>query len=264
VPLTTGIAAIVVLARQHRLSFLRLTRSRDWFSELRTFGGAFVTFTMVNTLSIIVARALLLRTVGAFEVGLYQAAWAFSTQVYFPLWAFLLTRELPRLSRVASDGEIQTSFVGLVKLGSLGAGAVGMVAAVTGGWLLPYLFSPAFAAAAPAVPIQIFGDFVRATSWLVQIVLLARGYLAPVVIIEALTAAAFVGASAFLAPAYGATGVAGAYLFARCIGTPLAYVFAEARTNFRLSRGAWRVLAASTLAVCVFSVVAAYQAWTHD
>lgn len=78
-------------------------------------------------------------------------------------------------------------------------------------WLVPPLFGPDLASAARVAPWQCLGDFCRAAGALIGLPLLARGRLAPLVVVQAVWLLVLALGTQVLAPALGGAGYGGLY-----------------------------------------------------
>ncbi len=182
-----------------------LGRNLIWL--LVSFGSASLVHGAFEMGAQLVLRRSLIAILGESQTGVFQASLTVSAQTG-ALFTLLIGATLfPTLSRCRSVQEICDEVEQSLRL------TLSLLMPILLGTILardliaPVLFSPAFSAVSPIIPIQALGDFFRIATWPLSYVMLARGrvktHLAVAVVLNVLLA---------WAPAFGASrfGVAGA------------------------------------------------------
>ena len=152
-------------------------------------------------------RAHLLATFGPARTDSWQAVARLSDQYSMVFGAVAAAVFYPRLAALSPRPAEARAFVGrtLAQVAPLLAAALALLY-LGRGWLLPLLFSPRLAAAAPLLLPQLLGDWARLLSWLVLYQLLARAQTGRYVAVQAVSAVVYVGFLVLLLPRLGLAG----------------------------------------------------------
>lgn len=175
------------------------------------YGGIMLAGGIAMWAAVFAVRTFGIHYLGEHENGLYQVAYGLSSQytTIFMLWmgAFVF----PRLA-----AEPDSSQVSQLLNSALRANLLIMVPALVlvigfRHELITIFYSGAFAAAAPLIVWQVFGDFARVVGWSFGISLFARGRTGTHLLGIVAQSAAWVVASVLLIPVYGTAGIAAGY-----------------------------------------------------
>lgn len=232
---------------------------RAEFRALLGAGAAFLVAGVGTTLAQLVARALVQHHLGAVAVGQFQASWMISiVYVGFVLQAMgadyypRLTKAIGRPANahrlINEQSEVALLLSAPVLLGTLGAAP----------WIIPLLYSDAFAPAAEILRWQILADVFKIASWPLSYVLLARGDARTYMVAELAASAVLIGALVALLPTLGLPASGIAVLIAYALYLPALLVIVLLRTGYRWSRPVARlffaVLAAALVTIALARV----------
>ena len=152
-------------------------------------------------------RAHLLAQFGPARTDLWQAVVKLSDNYSMVFGAVAAAVFFPRLAALAPRPAEFRAFVRATLARVAPLLAVGLALLYLGrGWLLPLLFSPRLAAAAPLLLPQLLGDWAKLLSWLVLYQLLARAQTGRYIAVQAVSAAVYVGLLVLLLPRLGLAG----------------------------------------------------------
>jgi O-antigen/teichoic acid export membrane protein len=175
------------------------------------YGGIMLAGGVAMWAALFAVRTFGIHHLGEHENGLYQVAYGLSSQyaTLFMMWmgAFVF----PRLA-----AEPDSSQVSQLLNAALRANLLIMVPglALVLGFrheLITVFYSGSFAAAAPLIVWQVFGDFARVVGWSFGISLFARGRTGTHLLGIVAQSAAWVVASVLLIPLFGIVGIAAGY-----------------------------------------------------
>jgi O-antigen/teichoic acid export membrane protein len=125
--------------------------------------------------SLLLVRTIGIHVLGPFQNGIYQVVNGISAQYMAVFIAWMSAYVFPRVVAEKDPGRTQTMLNSVHRANLLIMGS-GMVATVALRELaVRLLYSPAFLAAAPILPIQVLGDYARVIGWSFGICLFARG-----------------------------------------------------------------------------------------
>jgi O-antigen/teichoic acid export membrane protein len=186
-----GASAAVTIASVLQFSFFgfvlwRAFRKRQWplssvhFSRatmrpLLQFGGVLLIAGMGAWGSLLVVRTIGIHTLGELQNGIYQVVNGVSAQYMAVFIVWMAAYVFPRVVAEKDPTRMQTMLNSVLRANLLIMGS-GMVAVVALRELVVrLLYSPAFLAAAPVLPIQVLGDYGRVIGWSFGIWLFAHG-----------------------------------------------------------------------------------------
>lgn len=228
----------------------------QWSAMLR-FGVALTLAATAVTSGQLAARVVIQRVLGEEAVGHFQASWLVSvTYIGFVLQA-MGTDFFPRITaaigdRIAANAlvneqtEVALLLAAPVLLGSLGAAP----------WIVPLLYSHAFAPAVAVLQWQVLGDVLKIASWPLGFLILASGASRAYMVSEIVAILVLLAVLCLMLPAVGleASGLAVVAMYLAYL--PCVYVIARARTGFgwsRLNIGLLAALGSSALATLAVS-----------
>jgi PST family polysaccharide transporter len=164
----------------------RALRARNWswriahFSRstarpLLGYGGVLLVAGAGAWGSLLVVRTVGIHSLGQEQNGIYQVVNGISAQYMGVFIVWMAAYVFPRIVAETDDGRTQTMLNSVLRANLLIMGT-GMAATIAlREFAVRLLYSPAFLAAAPILPIQVLGDFGRVIGWSFGIALFARG-----------------------------------------------------------------------------------------
>jgi O-antigen/teichoic acid export membrane protein len=176
-------------------------------AQLLRFGGIIMASAVVSWASVLAVRTLTLHTLGPHANGLYQVVFGLSSQYVTVFMVWMGAYVFPRLV-----SERQSARLGSLLNSGLRANLAIMVPimVVSIAWrdpLIRIFYSPAFAAAAPLIPLQVFGDYLRIVGWSFAVCLFAVGHSRSHLAVIASQAVVWVAVAALLVPLWGLNAV---------------------------------------------------------
>lgn len=234
-----------------RVAIERVELKAEW-STMLGLGIALTFAAAVVTAGHLAARMLIQRELGAAAVGYFQASWLVSvTYIGFVLQA-MGTDFYPRITAAIHDPAAANTMVNeQTEVALLLAAPVMLGAMGAAPWIVPLLYSHAFAPAVAVLQWQVLGDVLKVASWPLGFLLLASGAGRAYMIGELLAVAVLLAALALLLPLVGlqagGLAVTAMYLFY----LPCVYAVARVRTGFR-----WSALNLALLAALAGAAIA--------
>jgi len=221
-------------ARRYRLGGLRFSRSRA--SILLSYGNIMLIGGIAMLGSVLVVRTLAIRELGEFQNGLYQVAYALSSQYMAVYMAWMAGYAFPRIATLLDARHIgaQLNFGLETNLYLVVPLFVGIVALREP--LIAILFSPAFVSATPLIPPQVFGDYLKVLGWSFGVSLFARGHPRAHLLAVLAQAAAWVAITLVFLRPIGLAAVVLGYAGSCVLWPALMYPMARHWFGVRLSR----------------------------
>lgn len=225
--LTTSLVQVAVFGvgvwgayAQRRWGFEHASFDKRAARQLLGYGGVSLLSAAATWGSLLVVRTLTLQSLGREANGLYQAVFGLSNQY---LTVFLTWMGAYVFPRVVAEG--QTPRLGSLLNSSLRANLAIMVPIFVISIslrdpLIRIFYSSSFIAAAPLIPIQVVGDYVRVVGWSFAVALFAIGYTRGHLLVIATQAVCWVALSAALIPSLGLSAVPLTYAIS-CLAFPL-------------------------------------------
>lgn len=170
-----SLIALRLAYRAHgwRLSGLRFSKKHGRI--LLSYGSIMLVGGIGMLGSVLVVRTIAIRELGAFENGIYQVAYALSSQYMTVFMAWMSAYVFPRIAGERDErrvGEL-LNFGLVVNLHLVVPILVAVIALRDP--VIRLLFSTAFLPIAPLLPVQVFGDYLKVIGWSFGVVLFARG-----------------------------------------------------------------------------------------
>lgn len=149
--------------------------SRATARSLLQYGGVLLIAGIGAWGSLLVVRTIGIHTLGELQNGFYQVVNGVSAQYMAVFIVWMAAYVFPRVVGEKDPERTQTMLNSVLRANLLimGSGMVAVVALREP--VVRLLYSPAFLAAAPVLPIQVLGDYGRVIGWSFGICLLARG-----------------------------------------------------------------------------------------
>ncbi len=165
--------------------------------------GALVASGLFASWALVAVRARILRTEGLAVGGQFDAAWAISMNQATLVLASLQTYYLPALARArqpgASPAETPLQIARVLTLAAAAAAVLIAVLAAFKPLVVSLLYSDAFAGAARYLRWTLLGDYLKITSWILSIPLVAAADMRTFLAADACAYGAFVVGAALLA-----------------------------------------------------------------
>jgi polysaccharide transporter, PST family len=159
--------------RRWALSSAHLSRSTA--RSLLQYGGVLLIAGVGAWGSLLAVRTIGIHTLGELQNGIYQVVNGVSAQYMAVFITWMAAYVFPRVVGERDPERMKTMLNSVLRANLLIMGS-GMVAVVALRELVVrLLYSPAFLAAAPVLPIQVLGDYGRVIGWSFGICLFARG-----------------------------------------------------------------------------------------
>jgi PST family polysaccharide transporter len=234
--------------RRWRLAAVRGARSESRL--LLGFGTVLLLGGIANWGSLLVVRTVLVRTLGELDNGLYQAVFGFSSQYIAMFMTWMAAYVFPRIAARGTHQLDELLNSGLRANLFLMVPVLCVVAALRDP-LIHVLYSRAFVAAAPLVPVQVLGDYVRVVGWSMGVAFFALGRVRTHLLLIAGQNALWVLLAVGLMPHLGLQGVAVAYALSFVSWPLLAFPMLRTWFGFRLTGASWRLTGAGLAAVVV-------------
>ena len=186
-----GATAAVAVASLVQFAFFafaiwRAFGQRQWHLSVASFswstakpllhyGGVLLVTGLGAWGSQLVVRTIAIHNLGALQNGIYQVVNGISAQYIAVFIAWMAAYVLPRVVAEKDPGRAQPMLNSVLRANLLIMGT-GMVAVIALRELVVrLLYSTAFVAAVPILPIQVLGDYARVIGWSFGVYLFARG-----------------------------------------------------------------------------------------
>jgi hypothetical protein len=213
--LLTASALIALGAAAWYLRHTRIT-TPGWFSgngawwsqaALRRFmavAGSMFLSGLFSSWVLLAVRARVLNQEGLETGGLFDAAWALSMNQAGLMLASLQTYYLPALARTTDLGQRAAHITRVLMVTSGGAAVLITLLIVVKPLALEVLYSPAFVGATRFLRWTLIGDYLKITSWILSIPLLASANMRVFLAADLSAYGAFAGAAYVLTRWFGA------------------------------------------------------------
>jgi PST family polysaccharide transporter len=176
---------------------------------------------LIASWALVDVRARILRMEGLAAAGQFDAAWAISMNQATLVLASLQTYYLPALARArrpgAGPGETAEHITRVLTLATCGAAVLIAALIALRPWVVATLYSDAFADASRYLRWTLMGDYLKVTSWILSIPLVAAGDMRTFLAADLSAYGAFVAGSALVAlvrPATDAAAIAFVLMYA--------------------------------------------------
>ena len=149
--------------------------SRPTARALVHYGGVLLVAGVGAWGSLLLVRTIGIHTLGELQNGIYQVVNGISSQYMAVFITWMAAYVFPRVVAEKDPARTQSMLNGTLRANLLimGTGMVALVALRE--FVVRVLYSPAFLAAAPILPIQVLGDYARVIGWSFGISLFAHG-----------------------------------------------------------------------------------------
>jgi len=232
----------------------------QWWSGLaaRSFGttsAALLVSGLAASGALLAVRRHMVLTQGLMVTGQFDAAWGFSMNQVTLVLSSLQTYYLPAVARSRSTAERDRHISSVLTMASLAAaGAIAGIALLKPR-LLRMFYSAAFEPAAAYLRWTLLGDYLKVTSWILSIPILAAGDVKMFLAADLAAYGVFLAVAAGLAPAVtAASGAAIGFMAMYAAHLILCAIYLGRTLRFVPTRGA---LAAWALGLSVVTAVSA-------
>jgi O-antigen/teichoic acid export membrane protein len=197
VPLTlaygvTGVAVSVLLTSVAQALFYgfelwRVYAARGWrfggtlFSSsvarelLLGYGWILLVASVLPWAAVLLVRTITLHTLGQFANGLYQVVFGLSTQYITVFLTWMAAYVFPRVVSEARSGKLNQLLNSGFRANLALMVPILVISIALRDPLIRIFYSQAFVQAAPLIPLQVFGDYLRVIGWSFAICLFAVG-----------------------------------------------------------------------------------------
>jgi len=149
--------------------------SRATAAALLQYGGVLLVAGVGAWGSLLLVRTLGVRTLGEFQNGIYQVVNGVSSQYMAVFIAWMAAYVFPRVVAEADGRRLQTLLNSALRANLLIMVPGLVIVLALRELVVRLLYSSAFLAAAPVLPIQVLGDYARIIGWSFGIALFAHG-----------------------------------------------------------------------------------------
>lgn len=215
----------------------RLGRARAAAAEARQllgFGAVLLAGGMATWGSLLVVRTLLVRELGQYDNGLYQAVFGLSNQYITVFMTWMAAYVFPRIASRAA-GELPGLLNSALRANLFLMAPVLCAVAGLRDPLIALFYSHAFLPAGPLVPVQALGDYVRVTAWSLGVCLFALGRVRAHLLVIVSQNVLWVLLTLLLAPRFGLPAISAAYALSFLSWPALVYPMVRGWFAFRLS-----------------------------
>lgn len=200
------VTASVALARfRNRLNTWFCVPGRWWSgTSARSFGAmsvALLASGLVASGTLLAVRRHIILSQGLLVTGHFDAAWGISMNQVTLVLSSLQTYYLPALSRSRSTAERGAHISSVLTVAALTAAGTIAGIALLKPWLLRMFYSAAFVPATAYLRWTLLGDYLKVTSWILSIPILAAGDMKMFVAADLAAYGVFAGVALGLAPA---------------------------------------------------------------
>jgi len=203
--------------------------------------------------SLLVVRTILVRTLGQQDNGLYQAVYGFSSQYITAFMTWMAAYVFPRIAARGAGQLDELLNSGLRANLFLMVPVLCTVVALRDP-LIQVFYSRAFVAAAPLMPVQAVGDYMRIVGWSLGVALFALGRVRAHLLLISGQSGLWVLFAIALIPSLGLQSVSAAYALSFLLWPLLAYPMLRSWFGFRLATGSWWLMCAGLAAVVAASL----------
>jgi PST family polysaccharide transporter len=163
----------IYVAKRWPLSSVHVSRSTA--RALLRYGGVLMVAGIGAWGSLLLVRTAGIRTLGEFQNGIYQVVNGVSAQYMAVFMGWMAAYVFPRVVAEGDRTRLQSQLNSVLRANLLIMGPGLAVTVALRELVVRLLYSPAFLAAAPILPIQVLGDYARVIGWTFGICLFAQG-----------------------------------------------------------------------------------------
>ena len=232
---------------------------RWWSAREASRFGAMSVAMLVSGLAasgtLLMVRGHITLTQGLTVTGQFDAAWGLSMNQVTLVLSSLQTYYLPAVARSRGAAERDAHISSVLTVAALAAaGAIAVIAALKPS-LIALFYSSAFRPAASYLRWTLLGDYLKVTSWILSIPILAAADMKMFLAADLVAYGVFAGVAAALAPAVSAaSGAAMAFVAMYAVHLLLCAIYLWRKLHFVPTRGA---VLAWTTGLCVVTAVSA-------
>jgi PST family polysaccharide transporter len=233
---------------------------------------------LINICGLLVVRIIVEHRLGTTSLGHFQAAWAIGMIYIGFILASMGTDYYPRLSGCIAEHAAARQLVNeQIEVAVLLAAPLVIGVLALAPWLVPLLYSKAFAPSSAILQWQLLGDILKVVSWPLSMVTLAAGAGRTYALTETAATVVLVLGVFLGIEAFGLIGTGVGYFVAYAVYLPIVYWLARRRIGFRLHRdvfwisvgsffsasgvailGVWSNLPAAIVGVAISGIFALY------
>ncbi len=197
-------------------------------------GTAFMIAALVGDGSLLVARSLVQRELGAENLGYFQAAWAIGMTYLGLVLGAMGTEYYPRLSACINDPSAACRLVNEQTEVALLLAAPAVIALLAlSPWVVRLLYTNEFVPAVDILRWQLLGDVLKVMSWPLGFVIVAAGAGRTFILSESIGPAVYIAGVALGLALVGVVATGIAFLAMYAVYLPVVYWVARWRIGFR-------------------------------
>jgi O-antigen/teichoic acid export membrane protein/SAM-dependent methyltransferase len=216
--LATSVAQVVAFSYELRREYVargwRFTGAQLSWSvarQLLGFGWILLLSAVATWASVVAVRTAVLHSLGPHANGLYQVVFGLSNQYTTIFLAWMGAYVFPRLVAERGGPHLQSLLNSSLRANLAIMVPLLVVSIALREPLIRLFYSAAFTAAAPLIPVQVFGDYLRIVGWCFAVCLFVVGRIRAHLVVVAVQAAAWVALALILIPVLGLDAVPLAY-----------------------------------------------------
>ena len=199
-----AVALAAVMGFRNQLTVWLREPGRWWSaSAARNFAGmsaAMLASGLAGSGALLVVRGHIAATQGLTVTGQFDAAWGLSMNHVTLVLSSLQTYYLPALARSRNAAQRDAHISSVLTVAVLAAGGVIAAIALLKPWLLTLFYSSAFRPASRYLRWTLLGDYLKVTSWILSIPILAGAKMKMFLTADLVAYCLFVAVAAGLAP----------------------------------------------------------------
>jgi len=227
----------------------------SWFSfaaarRFFSISGAMALTGFIANAGLVAVRARIIRKAGLATAGNFDAAWSISMNQVTLVLASMQTYYMPELSRARSDRERREHVTGVMRMAILASAPIIAAIAMLKPVVILVLYSGKFAGAADFLRWTLVGDYLKVTSWVLAIPMIASADMRTFLAVDTLAQVVFLGSSWALAASRGpAEGAAMGFAACYAVNLVVCYGYARRKLHWRFGKIGW-LWAAGMMLVC--------------
>lgn len=160
-----------------------------------SISGAMAATGMLASAGLVAVRARIIRHAGLAAAGNFDAAWAISMNQVTLVLASMQTYYLPELARARSDSQRRERVTEVFKMAILVSAPAIAAIALAKPAILRILYSAKFAGAGDLLRWTLVGDYLKVTSWVLAIPMIAAADMRAFLAVDTLAQVVFLGSS---------------------------------------------------------------------
>lgn len=232
--------------------------SRPLAKELLLYGGVLLVASILNWSSVLAVRTLTVRMLGGTANGLYQVVFGLSTQYITIFMTWMGAYVFPRVVAESRSGKLARLLNSGLRANLALMVPILVLSIALREPLIRIFYSQGFVAAAPYIPIQVIGDYLRIVGWSFAVCLFAIGRTRSYLLLMTAQSLVWVAAAAASIPVWGLWAVPASYSISFLTYPVIGIVLARYRAGVAPDRTALALAGVGLL--CVLGSLAPFYA----